>query len=146
MFGNDRTAMRRYFAEAWRRRQAGETLDPLQQIVSEVVRQHPEYHALIDQPDALHREFTPEQGQSNPFLHMGMHIGLQEQISTDRPAGIAALYREWIGRSGDPHAVEHQMMECLGEMLWQAQRDNAAPDEQAYLECLRRLAGFNPAT
>ena len=142
MFGSDRTAMRRVFTEAWQKRLAGEPLEPLQQLISEVVIQHPEYHPFLAQSEsALQRDFQPEQGVSNPFLHMGMHISLQEQVGSDRPAGVTALYAELVGRHGDPHEAEHQMMECLGEMLWQAQRAGTQPDEQLYLACLRRLAG-----
>ena len=81
----------------------------------------------------------PEAGETNPFLHMSMHLSLQEQVGTDRPPGIHALYERLVLRSGDAHAAEHRMMECLGRILWEAQRQNGMPDEQAYLECVRRL-------
>ena len=140
MFGTDRTAMRRFFTEAWRKQQAGEPLEPLEQLVSEVIGRHPEYHPLIEAGEqALEREFLPETGHSNPFLHMGMHITLREQVAADRPAGIGDLYRRLTIRSGDPHAAEHRMMECLGRMLWEAQRAGRMPDETDYLDCLRRL-------
>ena len=90
--------------------------------------------------DVVRREFTPEQGQTNPFLHMGMHITLQEQVSADRPVGITSLYVNMLSRTGDAHKLEHRMMECLGETLWEAQRNNTPPDEQLYLERLKRLA------
>ncbi len=140
MFGQDRTAMRRFFIEAWRKHRSGEPLEPLQQIIAGIIRQHPEYHRLLEHPELiLEREFLPEEGMSNPFLHMGMHIGLQEQVSTDRPPGIAVLYRELLQKSGDPHEAEHRMMECLGRTLWEAQQSNTAPDDEGYLECLRKL-------
>jgi hypothetical protein len=140
MFGNDRTAMRRFFTEAWRKRVAREPLEPLERLVSEAIGQHPEYHPLIEAPElALEQEFLPESGQTNPFLHLGMHIGLQEQVTTDRPAGIAALYRRLVIQSDDIHKTEHRMMECLGRMLWDAQRTGQMPDETGYLECVRSL-------
>lgn len=140
LFGNDRTSLRRFYVEAWRKLCAGEPLEPLQQQVAEVVRQHPEYHAMLEGDDALlERDFTPEQGQSNPFLHMGMHLAIREQLATQRPAGVVECYRALLGKFGDVHTVEHHMMECLGEMLWQAQRDATMPQEQVYLDCLRRL-------
>ena len=77
--------------------------------------------------------------QSNPFLHMGMHIAIREQLSTQRPPGIEAAYKQLLERLGDLHAVEHHMMECLGQAMWEAQRQGTPPDESAYLECLRRL-------
>ncbi len=127
------------FLAAWRKEQAGEALEPLEALIAGVVALHPEYHGLLTSGEAaIAQEYTPERGVTNPFLHMGMHIALREQVGTDRPAGIAELYRRAVERRGDPHAVEHDMMECLGEVLWRAQRDNAVPDEAAYFECLNR--------
>lgn len=140
MFGNDRTQMRRFFTEAWRKASAGEELIPLEQLIADIVQQHPEYHALLENPDsALDKDFLPDLGETNPFLHMSMHISLQEQISTDRPSGIRQLYQQLVMRAGDSHEAEHRMMECLGQMLWEAQRQNRMPDEQAYLSCIRNL-------
>jgi hypothetical protein len=134
--------MRRMFTDSWTKMQQGMTLEPLEQLVAEIVRQHPEYHAMLEKPDsALQRDFLPEGGETNPFLHMAMHISIKEQLATERPAGIGDLYRQLVSRKGDPHEVEHLLMECLGEMLWEAQRNGIMPDEMAYLECVRRLAG-----
>ena len=140
MFGNDRMAMRRVFTEAWRKHGQGQSLDPLEQLIVDILRQHPEYHAMLDNPDnTLERDFQPEGGQSNPFLHLGMHISLQEQLASDRPNGITLLYRQLVMQTGDAHHAEHQLMECLGQMLWEAQRAGRMPDEHAYLECVRKL-------
>ena len=140
MFGSDRTQMRRVFTEAWRKQQSGEPLEPLEQVIAYIERQHPEYHRILESPEqALQQEFLPETGDANPFLHLAMHLSLQEQISTDRPTGITALYQQLTRLTGDPHTADHQLMECLGVILWEAQRNNALPDESAYLECIRRL-------
>ena len=140
MFGNDRTEIRRVFVMAWRRARAGEPLAPLERLVVEVVRLHPEYHPLLGRPEAaVEGEYPPELGQTNPFLHMGMHIAIREQAEADRPPGIALLYRRLAERAGDPHEVEHRLMECLGQALWEAQRAGTLPDESAYLACARRL-------
>ncbi len=142
MFGNDRIQMRRFFTETWRKARVGEALIPLEQMLADIIRQHPEYHALLEAPDsALDKDFLPDLGGTNPFLHMGMHISLQEQVGTDRPAGIRQLYRQAVLQAGDSHTAEHQMMECLGKMLWEAQRENRMPDEQAYLRCIQALLG-----
>ncbi|HEC17660.1 MAG TPA: DUF1841 family protein [Sedimenticola sp.] len=141
MFTNDRTQMRRVFTEAWRKHRDNLPMEPMEQVIAHLIRQHPEYHKLMENPDAaLARDFLPEGGESNPFLHLSMHIALHEQVSTDRPAGIAGLYRRITQRLGDPHEAEHQLMECLARMLWEAQRENRMPDEQAYLESIRALA------
>lgn len=140
MFGNDRTQMRKMFLDSWQKACNKEPLTELERQIVEVVQQHPEYHPLLrDRQAILDRDFTPEMGETNPFLHMGMHLGIREQVATDRPPGIADLNRRLILRSGDPHQAEHQIMECLGLMLWEAQRTGQNPDEQQYLESIRKL-------
>jgi len=139
IFGQDRRELRLHYLRAWRKKQAGEALEPLENLIASVIEQHPEYHAMLGSEDTLDRDYHPEQGRTNPFLHMGMHIGLAEQIGTDRPPGIREAYQKIRDKLGDAHAAEHQMMECLGLALWEAQRQNRAPDEQAYLECLKKL-------
>lgn len=130
--------MRRVFTEAWRKRISGESMDPLEQIITSVIEQHPEYHAMLEKPDdALEKDYTPEGVQANPFLHLSMHLGLQEQISTDRPVGISGLYRQLVLKCGDAHTAEHEIMECLGQMIWESQRYNRMPDERAYIQCIR---------
>ncbi|HPF57376.1 MAG TPA: DUF1841 family protein [Candidatus Competibacteraceae bacterium] len=140
MFGNDRDNLRRYYCTVWEKARAGQSLEPLEQLIASVINEHPEYQAVLtDTETALSREYTPEGGQTNPFLHMGMHIAIQEQLGGNRPAGILAVYQQLCQRIGDTHAAEHAMMECLGEALWEAQRSGHEPDEQVYLERLRRL-------
>lgn len=137
MFGQDREQMRRFFGAAWQKRLEGLPLEPVELLVTDVVADHPEYHALLAEA-ALAREYPPELGTTNPFLHMGMHIAIREQVAAGRPADIAALHQAIAARLGDVHDAEHRMMDCLGEALWRAQRDGGEPDEAAYLECLRR--------
>lgn len=135
-----RDASRRFFVNVWRKYRNNEALEPLEKLVLQVILEHPEYHAELNSGEnALAGEYTPEGGVSNPFLHMGMHIAIREQAGSDRPAGISTLYRRLSEKYGDRHELEHAMMECLGESLWSAQRDNRMPDEVAYLECLKRL-------
>ena len=140
MFGHDRDSLRRYYCTVWEKAQAGQPLEPLEHLIAGVIREHPEYQpALADAEAALGREYTPEMGETNPFLHMGMHLAIQEQLSSQRPEGILDVYQQLCRRVGDRHVVEHQMMECLGETLWEAQRSGVEPDEGVYLERLRRL-------
>ncbi|MCU7882465.1 MAG: DUF1841 family protein [Candidatus Thiodiazotropha sp. (ex Lucinoma aequizonata)] len=136
----DRNQLRQVFFEVWRKHQSGEVLEPLEEIVSSVVMEHPEYHAMLnDREKLLVQEFHPEGGESNPFLHMAIHISLMEQVTTDRPTGISGLYRRLCQRMGEEHEAEHQLMECLGRMLWEAQSANKLPDEQAYLDCIKLM-------
>jgi len=141
IFGDDRTELRRLFAEAWRRRVERLPVEPLHDQIAAVVALHPEYQAVVADPEALERDWTPLEGETNPFLHMGMHLALREQCSTDRPAGIRSAMQRLTERLGDDHAAEHAAFECLGRALWEAQRAGRPPDEQAYLECIRQRAG-----
>ena len=135
----DRSELRRHYTEAWRKRRAALPMEPLEHQLATVVGEHPQYQALLEaDPEALHRDFAPDDGQVNPFLHMGLHLAVREQVATNRPAGIAAIHTELCRRFGDRHSAEHRMMECLGEALWLSQRTGRPPDEGAYLESLRR--------
>ncbi|MEJ2619283.1 MAG: DUF1841 family protein [Candidatus Thiodiazotropha sp.] len=140
MISNDRNQLRLVFFEAWRKYSAGESLQPLEEMVATVIQQHPEYHRLLNnKQQGIDRDYLPEDGETNPFLHMAMHLTLIEQVSTDRPLGITRLYRQLCQRKGESHEAEHQLMECLGRSLWEAQVENRMPDELAYLDCVKRL-------
>jgi hypothetical protein len=141
IFANQsRDALRAQYLAAWQKFRAQQPLTPLESQLAAVVAEHPEYHALIEHDSAaLAREWLPEQGQLNPFLHLGMHLALREQVGTDRPAGIAALHAKLTKRTGAAHEAEHRMMEPLGKALWDAQRAGTPPDETSYLESLRQL-------
>ncbi|MGF1527862.1 MAG: DUF1841 family protein [Candidatus Competibacterales bacterium] len=141
LFSQDRRQLRRYFYDAWRKARNGEVLTPLEQLMGDVIRRHPEYHQLLeaDPEVGLDRDYTPDHGQTNPFLHLAMHIALGEQRGADRPPGIAVLHRTLAQQWGDEHVAEHAMMEVLGEVLWDAQRLGVPPDETAYLARLQKL-------
>ena len=137
LFSQDRNQLRQYYCDVWRKHRAGEVLEPLEAQIRDVILLHPEYHALLEDVDrALDRDYLPESGETNPFLHMALHLAIYEQLATDRPAGIRALVLQARGRWPDMHALEHRMLECLAETLWQSQRDGKPPDEAAYLRCL----------
>jgi len=138
IFGQDRRELRKAYFDAWQKHVDGMPLSPLEAQIADVVAQHPEYHDAVTNAD-LDTDYTPEAGQTNPFLHMGLHLGIREQLATDRPGGITKLYEALAARTGDLHAAQHQMIECLAETLWEAQSQNRAPDEERYLERLRHL-------
>ena len=138
MFGQDRTELRQMFYTAWEKHQNKQLMEPLEAVVAKIIELHPEYHALLENKDTLDRDYTPEMGQTNPFLHMAMHISIQEQLSTKRPTGIEQLHQSILKKNKDPHETEHLMMECLGKMLWEAQSQNKMPDENDYLTCLKQ--------
>lgn len=135
MYGNDRQAYRQFFLNCRAKQLAGARLEPMERIIVQIIEQHPEYHGLLDAGDkALEKEFLPELGEVNPFLHLGLHISLMEQLDTDRPSGIRALYQTTCQKlGGDSHAADHLFMDHLGEAIFQAQRSGRAPDEAAYM-------------
>jgi hypothetical protein len=140
--GEDRAALRRRYFEAWRKHRCGEPLEPLEDQIVTVLEEHPEYQTVVeDAADSLSRDYRPEHGRSNPFLHMGLHLAIREQVLTDRPRGIASVHAELSRQLGDRHAAEHRMIECLGAALWESQRLNRPPDDSSYLDSLRRLVG-----
>jgi hypothetical protein len=131
--------MRRVFLETWRKAREGLPLEPLEATLAEVIAAHPEYHRALEDPEAVDRDYLPEGGESNPFLHLSLHLALAEQLAADRPAGIRDLFQSLAGGAADRHHLEHAVLECLAEALWSAQRAGRPPDEEAYLECVRRL-------
>jgi len=134
-----REEVRQVYLTTWQKIQQKSLLEPMEAIIADVIKLHPEYHVLLDQGDqAKDQDFTPEDGQTNPFLHMGMHIAIREQASADRPPGIQNAYQKLL-KKNTPHDAEHSMIECLGQALWQAQRDNVMPDDNAYLACVKKI-------
>ena len=139
MLVQDRETARRFFIDVWRKKRQAMALEPLQEQIAEIIMQHPEYQTILEDSEALQRSYLPENGVTNPFLHMGLHLAVQEQLMTDRPQGIRLLYQQGLRRFGDAHELEHRIMDCLAETLWNAQRRNALPDEAEYLRCVREL-------
>ena len=144
LYGNDRDDLRRAWVDAWSKSCNGQPLEPLERLLAEVIAEHPEHHDSLESPSALEREFSPEAGRTNPFLHMGLHVAIREQLATDRPPGVRELYAKLLPRFPDAHRLEHALMECLAETLWDAQREGTAPDEARYLGRVRRLVGRPP--
>jgi hypothetical protein len=138
-FNQDREALRATWRLAWQRHREGLPLEPLQAQIADVIAAHPEYQAFVASESSAQADFLPDGGRENPFLHMGLHLALREQIGTDRPAGIRAINQRLGARCDSAHDAEHRMIEVLATALWDAQRSGRAPDEQQYLEALRRL-------
>jgi Domain of unknown function (DUF1841) len=136
-----REQLRRVYIEAWRKRREGVPMEPLEMQVADVIALHPEYQAELERPQqTLERDYTPEGGRSNPFLHMGLHLAVRDQIATDRPAGIRKAFEQIVARADSAHDAEHLMIECLAEMMWEAQRAGRPPDEMLYLQRVRALS------
>ncbi|TAK91017.1 MAG: DUF1841 family protein [Burkholderiaceae bacterium] len=138
MFNPSRAQVRQFFCDTWRKHQSKTLISPQESIALRWMLEHPEYQSDLEDPDAQERDFSPEAGRTNPFLHLSMHLAIEEQLAIDQPPGIRTLYEQLRAHCETPHHAAHIVMECLGAVLWQAQRDGTAPDNEAYLECLRR--------
>jgi len=145
VFQPTREEARNFLSEAWRKQRAGELLSPLEAITADVIAAHPEYHDLLEAPSAQpQREFSPDEGEVNPFLHLHLHLAIAEQLSIDQPPGIRSAYTQLLARLDSPMAAQHALIDCLAEAMWRAQRDRTPPDGEAYLECIRRRATRMP--
>jgi hypothetical protein len=131
-----RDEMRKVFYDAWRKHKENRLVEPLESMIIDIILMHPEYHALFDSPENLPEVVFKE---SNPFLHISLHLAIREQISTDSPQGIRLVYESLCKKFHDKHLAEHRMLDSLGQILWDAQQTGSLPDEQYYLEILRRI-------
>ncbi len=139
MFNPSRDEARNFLFETWRKRKARELLSPLEDLVAQLIEKHPEYHAVLEDPERYQdRDYLPEQGETNPFLHLMMHLTIEEQISIDQPAGVRAQFVRLTRQFESEHDAQHRMMECLSEMIWQAQRNRTQPDAAIYFACLEK--------
>jgi hypothetical protein len=139
MFNPSQQDVRRFFCETYRKHHANDILTPLEAIARDWLMQHPEYaDHLADEEQALAMDYSVERGQSNPFLHLAMHLSITEQISIDQPPGIRAAFQTLARRLDSEHEAHHEIMECLGQMIWNSQRSGLPPDGDAYVECIRR--------
>jgi Domain of unknown function (DUF1841) len=136
MFDPSREQVRDTFFGAWRKYRAGEPLVGIETLALDVILAHPEYHEVLANPERYRDEDYVD--RPNPFLHMSLHVALEEQLSIDQPPGIAAAFQRLISRTGERHDAVHEALECLAETVWRAQRDHAPPDAAAYLECVER--------
>lgn len=138
MFDPTRDEARQFFFTAWRKHLHGEPVTPMENRAIEVVLAHPEYQRVLGDPERyLTRDYAPELGETNPFLHLALHVAIAEQLAIDQPPGIVDQYKRLLARH-DFHEAAHEIMECLAETIWQAQRTGQPPDATAYLECLKK--------
>jgi len=141
MFAPSQHDVRRFFCEAWRKDREGLALEAMEVLAAQWIAEHPEFHAeLADVDAALAANYTVENGRTNPFLHLSMHLTISEQCSIDQPRGIRQAVELLAAKRGSLHDAHHEVMECLGEMVWASQRSGLPPDGHAYLEAVRRRA------
>ena len=139
MFNPSRDQARDFLFDVWAKSRADAALTGLESMALSVILEHPEYHAVLsDRERYLAQDWKPEGGETNPFLHLAMHLAIEEQLSIDQPPGIRAAVEDLARRRGSTHDARHDVMECLAEIIWQAQRHGTGFDNQAYLDCLRK--------
>jgi len=147
MFQPSQHDVRRFFCGTHARQRAGMPLDAMQIVAARWIDEHPEYHAeLADEEAALAAVYTVEDGRTNPFLHLSMHLSITEQVAIDQPSGIRQAVELLATRRNSLHAAHHEVMDCLGEMIWASQRSGLPPDGQAYIDAVRRRATATGAT
>ena len=140
LFNPSKEEVRQFFCEAWTKQQRSGILTPMESIAARWMVEHPEYHGILsDLESAKETEYTPEKGQTNPFLHLSMHMSITEQVQIDQPPGIREASKQLSIKLDSEHEAQHRIMECLGQVLWNAQRDGAPPDMAAYVEAIKKL-------
>jgi len=140
MYSNDRKVLRQRFIDAWQKANDKKPLDPLEAILVDIISLHPEYHPLLRQGEqALTRDWQPEHGETNPFLHMSLHVAVREMVLAKRPAGIEIEYKRLCDYFRDVMDAEHAIMDCLAEAMWQAQRDGREPDQDGFMQCVQQI-------
>lgn len=141
MFAPSQNDVRRFFCATHAKRRAGAPLTPMEALAADWIAEHPEYHAELDDVNAaLAAVYDVETGRTNPFLHLSMHLTITEQVAIDQPRGIKQAFELLAARRGSAHEAHHEVMECLGEMIWASQKSGLPPDGERYLECVRRRA------
>ncbi|MEO8153283.1 MAG: DUF1841 family protein [Rhizobacter sp.] len=141
MFAPSQNDVRRFFCDAHRKQREGSVLTPMETLASDWIQHHPEYHAdLCDLQAAMAAVYDVEAGRTNPFLHLSMHLSISEQVSIDQPRGIKQAFDLLTAKRGSAHDAQHEVMECLGEMMWESQRSGLPPDGHKYIDCIRRRA------
>ncbi len=140
IFNPTREEVRRFFCDTWKKKTENQILDPMETLASDWMVEHPEYHDLLADPeDALGQDYTPERGETNPFLHLSMHLSISEQVSINQPPGIKETAEKLSQKLGSMHEAQHIMMECLGRVMWEAQREGQPLNPEKYLEALKKL-------
>ena len=136
MFSSDRSAQRKFLAKSWEKYKANQLLEPLELQLAKIIEKHPEYQEIINNLDT---EYFPEQGKINPFLHINLHLSLQDQLDLDQPKGVKEIYNSLLKKNKDTHQVEHIMMEQIAEMIFISQKNNIPMDQEQYLSSLKEL-------
>ena len=148
MFDPSREEVRKFFIETWQGQRSGRLLSPLEALAAEVIQHHPEFHPLLESTseETLERTWGPEDGGMNPFLHLSLHLALEEQLGIDHPPGISAIFQRLCQTTRDEHEARHRLLDCLGQILWESQRQGTPPDQARYRQLLQATLSFHQDT
>jgi Domain of unknown function (DUF1841) len=139
VFNPSQEEVRRFFCTLWRKHLDASPLTPLEAMALDWILEHPEYHSeLADEEAAVRADYSVENGQTNPFLHLSMHLAVAEQVSINQPPGIKAIFEQLSHQQNSLHEAAHHIMESLGEVVWESQRTNQPPNTDRYLDSMRR--------
>jgi len=144
LFNPSRDQVRQFFFDSWAKFRQQQPLTDLEAIALQVIQMHPEYHAVLDAPERfMEQAYFPEMGETNPFLHMSLHLSIIEQVGINQPPGISTAYQALKAKHGNEADAQHDLMDCLAETIWQAQRTGQPPDAEAYISCMQAKANPN---
>ena len=142
LYNPSRDQARQFLFDAWAKFKQNAALTDLEKIAIEVIQMHPEYHAILDAPERyLSQQYFPEMGETNPFLHLSLHLSVIEQVSINQPIGISDVYAKLLKKYNDKHLAQHDLLECLAETIWHSQRNNLPLDSAHYLNLLHQRIG-----
>jgi hypothetical protein len=145
LFNPSRDEVRRFFFDAWAKFNQQQALTDLEKIAVSVIHMHPEYHAILNAPEQYQQQsYFPEMGETNPFLHMSLHLSIIEQIGINQPTGISPAYQRLKQRHQDEHLAQHDLLDCLAETIWLSQRNQTPLDAAHYLSLMQQKAGIAP--
>lgn len=139
LYNPSRDQARQFLFDAWAKFKQQAPLTDLEKIAVEVMQMHPEYHAILEAPERyMQQQYFPEMGETNPFLHLSLHLSVIEQIAINQPIGIKAIYEQLKQKHNDQHLAQHYILDCLAETIWQSQRNNTPLDSTHYLGLLQQ--------
>jgi len=142
MFNPSQAEARSFFFDVFSKAQQNVVLSDLEKTAYSVILEHPEYHKVLKNKEKyINYQYLPEMGETNPFLHLSMHLTILEQLSINQPAGISDLYKQMCLKLGDEHKASHEIIDCLGKMIYQALRKRINPDVSIYFECIYKKLG-----
>ena len=142
LYNPSRDQARQFLFDAWAKFKQTLTLTDLEKIAVEVIQMHPEYHVVFDAPERfMHQQYFPEMSETNPFLHITLHLSAIEQISINQPIGISQIYDKLLHQHNDKHLAYHDVVDCLAETIWHSQRNNEPLSSDHYLNLLKQKLG-----